>query len=179
MLSGGVDLPVDRHFAVAYDYLRRLAGRYMRGERPGHLLQPTELVHEAYLKLGRGDDAALWRSQTHFVACASRAMRQVLVDYARRSKAAKRQAERVDWTITSIEENRALSPDDLLSLDQALNRLAGVGPNGHRQVRLIELVWLGGMDMTAAAQDLGISRRQAHRDWAWARAWLQREMRLG
>lgn len=171
--------PRDDRFALAYAELRRVAASYLRRERVDHTLQPTALVHEAYLKLSRGEDGAAWQDQAHFVACAVRAMRQVLVDHARRGQTAKRRGTRVDWTLESFPQDEPLSPDDLLALDAALDQLALQKPNGARHVRLLELVWLGGMDMTAAAGELGISRRQAHRDWAWARTWLRREIERG
>lgn len=169
--------PDDERFALAYAELRRLAERYLGRERAGHTLQPTALLHEAYLKLGRGGEGSLWRDQSHFIGCAARAMRQVLVDHARRALAEKRHGERVDLTLSSFPNPTVLDPDEVLALDQALAKLARQPPNGARQARLIELVWLGGLDMTAAAAELGVSRRQAHRDWAWARVWLAREMR--
>lgn len=180
MATGGAGraerLPDDERYTLAYAELRRLAGRYMRRERRGHTLQPTALLHEAYLKLGQAGENSPWESQGHFIGCAARAMRQVLVDYARRGQAVKRHGERVDLTLSAIPAPTVIDPDDFLALDQALEKLAQQLPNGARHSRLIELVWLGGMDMTAAAAELGICRRQAHRDWAWARVWLAREM---
>ncbi len=156
-----------------------MAARYLRRERAGHTLQPTALVHEAYLRLNQSGHEGVWENQSHFVACAVRAMRRVLVDHARRFHAAKRRGTRVDWTLESFPQDEALSAGDLVALDEAMDRLALQQPNGARHVRLVELVWLGGMDMTAAAAQLGISRRQAHRDWAWARTWLRREIERG
>lgn len=172
-------LPDDEHYALAYKELRRIADRYMRRERCGHTLQPTALLHEAYLKLGPAGRDSPWENQNHFIGCAARAMRQVLIDHARRGQADKRRAERVDMTLSAIPGPTAVDLDEYLALDQALEKLAGQPPNGARQARLIELVWLGGMDMTAAAAELGICRRQAHRDWAWARVWLARELERG
>ncbi len=175
-LGGPGRLSDDERYALAYAELRRLADRYMRREHHDHTLQPTELVHEAYLKLGRAGRSSPWESQNHFIGCAARAMRQVLIDHARRGQADKRRAERVDTTLSAIPGPSAVDPDEFLALDQALEKLARQLPNGSRHARLIELVWLGGMDMTAAAAELGICRRQAHRDWAWARVWLAREL---
>ncbi len=172
------DLSEDR-FACAYAELRRVAACYLRHEREDHTLQPTALVHEAFLRLNGSATAVSWQDQNHFVACAARAMRRVLVDHARRWRAAKRQGTRVDWTIAALPQAEPMSAEDFLALDAALRRLAGQAPNGARHVRLVELVWLGGMDVTAAAAQLGISRRQAHRDWAWARTWLRRELGHG
>ncbi|MCK4414950.1 MAG: sigma-70 family RNA polymerase sigma factor [Candidatus Eisenbacteria sp.] len=165
----------DRLFDLAYRELRGIAARYMSGERSGHTLQPTALVHEAYLKLRR-QKRFEWNSRSHFVVLAAQAMRQVLVDVARRRQAGKRRGERVDWTITLIPQTGQISPDDYLAIHEALDQLADQKPNGSRHVRLIELVWLGGLEFTEAAQMLGISRRQAHRDWAWARTWLEKAL---
>lgn len=173
------DASQDDRFAVAYAELRRVAAYYLRHERTDHTLQPTALVHEAYLKLNGGPAGAVWQDQNHFVACAARAMRRVLVDHARRWRSAKRQGVRVDWTFASLPQEKPLSPEDLLALDEALDHLAQQPPNGARHARLVELVWLGGLDMTAAAGQLGISRRQAQRDWAWARTWLRWELGRG
>lgn len=168
--------PHDDRFVAAYAELRHLAARQLHRERGARTLQPTALVHEAYLKLGGRGRPLLWESEAHFIGCAARAMRQVLVDYARRGRAAKRRGERVDWTLSSIPQADVVSPDDFLAIDQALTRLSQQPPNGARHARLVELIWFGGMDMTSAALELGICRRQAHRDWAWARTWLRREM---
>lgn len=169
----------DERFSLAYQELRRVAARYLRRERAGHTLQPTALVHEAYLRLSRGAGEGAWESQGHFVACAARAMRRVLVDHARRCHALKRRGTRGDWTVEPQPRGGALSVGDLLALDEALERLGRQPPNGARHVRLLELVWFGGMDMGSAAEQLGVSRRQAQRDWAWARTWLRREMGRG
>lgn len=166
----------DDRFSLAYEELRRVAARYLRRERAGHTLQPTALVHEAYLRLSQGGNEENWKSQSHFVACAARAMRRVLVDHARRRHAVKRRGARVDLTLESYPQGEALSVRDLLALDEAMDRLAQEQPNGARHARLLELVWFGGMDMASAASQLDISRRQAHRDWAWARTWLRREI---
>lgn len=161
-----------------YAQLRRIAASYMKREQASHVLQPTALVHEAYLKMARsGNDE--WASQTQFVGCAAHVMRQVLIDFARQANAKKRKGEVVNWTVTSIQAPQPLSPEDLLSLDAALTRLDSMAPRGKRQARLVELVWLGGMGMDEAAAELGISRRQASRDWAFARVWLEKELRGG
>ncbi len=163
--------------ARVYGQLRGIAAGFMNRERSDHILQPTALVHEAYIKLARQDDELDWQSQTQFVGCAAYVMRQVLVDFARHSKAAKRRGEHVAWTVTSLAAPDSIPPEDIIALDGALDRLAGRKPSGRRQARLVELVWLGGMSMSEAAESLGVSRRQAHRDWTFARVWLERELR--
>jgi len=147
-------------------------------EKSTHILQPTALVHEAYLKIARSNSQD-WNSQTHFVGCAAHVMRQVLIDFARKSNAEKRQGQVVNWTITSLESPQPLSPEDYISLDDALTKLSQREPNGAKQARLVELVWLGGMSMTEAAVELGISRRHAHRYWQFARVWLEKEIGHG
>lgn len=168
--------PDDRAYSLAYDELRILARQFMRRERRDHTLQPTALVHEAYLKLCAGPRAAAWVDRQHFLACAARAMRQILVDHARHRGAAKRRVLPAAITLASFVPEEAIPYDDIVAVDQALQRLSAVEPNGARQVRLIEYVWLAGMDMTEAATELGISRSQAYRDWRWARTWLKLEI---
>lgn len=158
-----------------YESLRTIASSYMRRERAAHVLQPTALVHEAYLRMARSEDSG-WASQTQFVGCAAHVMRQVLIDFARKANARKRKGEFVNWTVTSLAAPQPLAPEDFLSLDAALTRLGTIGSRGGRQARLVELVWLGGMGMDEAAAELGVSRRQANRDWAFARVWLEKEL---
>lgn len=165
----------ENQISVVYDQLKRIAGSFMGREREAHILQPTALVHEAYLKIARSESKN-WQSQTHFVGCASHVMRQVLIDFARKTNAAKRRGERVNVTITSLASPQPMMPEDYLSLDQALTRLSELKPNGSKQARLVELVWLGGMSMTEAATEIGVSRRQAHRYWVFARVWLEKEI---
>jgi RNA polymerase sigma factor (TIGR02999 family) len=164
-----------RIVAEVYLQLKGIAASFMTREKPSHILQPTALVHEAYLKMARSGSQD-FQSQTHFVGCAAHVMREVLIDCSRKSNADKRRGEMVNWTITSLSAPQPMPPEDFIALDQALDRLAARQPNGARQARLIELVWLGGMSMTEAAEGLGVSRRQAHRDWAYARVWLEKEM---
>jgi RNA polymerase sigma-70 factor, ECF subfamily len=159
--------------AVVYDELRQLARRQFRGERAGHTLQPTALVHEAYLRLAKGRDAH-WESRAHFFGAAARAMRQILVDYARRRVAGKRGAgaERVTLD-TSLPGEDALAAD-VLDLHDALERLASNDPD---LARLVELRFFAGLTLDEAAETLGVSRRKVAKDWSVARLWLQRELR--
>jgi RNA polymerase sigma-70 factor, ECF subfamily len=165
----------DELVSAVYDHLKGIAASYMSREKRTHILQPTALVHEAYLKMVRSGSSD-WQGQTHFVCCAAHVMRQVLIDFARKARAVKRDGEVVDWTVSSLGTARPMPMEDYIALDKALEKLAKRTPNGQRQVRLIELVWLGGMSMTEAAAVLAISRRQAHRDWSFARVWLEKEM---
>ena len=160
-------------FELAYTELHGLAANHMMGERPSHTLQPTALINEAFLKL---NDRYHWENRNHFMAVASKAMRQILLDHARRRNSAKRKGQIVDVPIGDIPQTGKLLPSDLLEIDQALSRLGDRKPNGPRHARLIELVYFGGMTITAAAEQLTISRKQAQRDWAFARLFLEKEL---
>jgi RNA polymerase sigma factor (TIGR02999 family) len=179
-ISGGTANPSvtdwNRLYMRAYDELRGLASKFMSQERLDHTLQPTALVNEAYLKLRAEGGLTGKEDKGFFMACAARAMKQVLVDCARRHRAQKRPQGRVDVTLESLREIKTVSLHDFLAIHEALNTLAGQTPNGNRHARLIEYVWFGGISITNAAERLGISRRQAHRDWAWARTWLEKEL---
>jgi RNA polymerase sigma-70 factor, ECF subfamily len=154
--------------------LRRLAARMMRRERAGHTLQPTVLVHEAFLELV--DQAGVdWQGRAHFMAAAARVMRQVLVDHARRRGAAKRGggARRV----TLDEHLDANAPDhtlDVLALSQALDGLAAIDPRG---AQVVELRVFGGVTAEETARLLGVSKRTVDSDWSVARLWLARALR--
>jgi RNA polymerase sigma-70 factor (ECF subfamily) len=162
----------DRLFALVYDRLHSLARRHMAAERAGHTLQPTALVHEAYLKLADQREARI-ANRTQFLAIASQAMRRILVDHARARSAEKRGGGLTLVTLrTDIPgEEREL---DVLRLDEALDRLAELDP---RQARLVELRFFGGLEIEEAAEALGTSRTTAIRDWRLARAWLAHELR--
>lgn len=157
---------------IVYEELRRLAHYYLRSERPGHTLESAALVHEAYLRLVGGQLVDL-QGRDHFFAVASRLMRQILVDYARSRKAAKRDGGRrvslsnpMDFPVTNDE--------DLVALDRALEELGRVD---ERQARIVELKFFGGLSSSSAASVLNISRATVDREWAMARLWLHREMR--
>ena len=158
---------------IVYDELRKLARRQLRGERAGHTLQPTALVHEAYLRLARGREAR-WESRAHFFGAAARAMRQILVDHARRRRAGKRGggAERVTLD-TSVPGEDGVAAD-VLDLHEALERLALNDPD---LARLVELRFFAGLTLDETAETLGVSRRKVAKDWSVARLWLQRELR--
>jgi RNA polymerase sigma-70 factor (ECF subfamily) len=162
----------DELVALVYDELREVARRQLRNERPGHTLQPTALVNEAYLRLFDADTNG-WESRAHFFGVAARAMRQVLVDHARKRDAAKRGGELQRVTlITDIAE--AASETDVLDLHLALEKLA---QNDDALGRLVELRFFAGLTLDEAADLIGVSRRKAANDWAAARLWLQRELR--
>ena len=160
---------LDRLLPLVYDELRSLARRQMGRERPDHTLHSTALVHEAYLKLagGGGVEAA---DRNHFLAIAARAMRQVLVDHARRRLAAKRGG---DWQLTTLADGHQaveFRPEEMLALDRALERLEP------RQRQVVEYRFFAGMEEAEIAAVLGMSERTVRRDWVKARAWLYREL---
>jgi RNA polymerase sigma factor (TIGR02999 family) len=160
---------LDRLVPLVYEDLRRVAHRQLDREGGGHTLQTTALIHEAYLKLATGG-AMSATSRAHFLAIAARAMRQVLVDYARRRKAAKRGGGVISVTLGDEAGAPDTSADDLLALDDALNQL------DPRQRQVIECRFFGGMEEQDIAEALGISERTVRRDWVKARAWLYKEL---
>jgi RNA polymerase sigma factor (TIGR02999 family) len=156
---------------LVYQELRRIAQHHLRQERPDHTLQSTALVHEAYLRLMK-QGAADIENRTHFLAVASRLMRQILVDHARGHRAAKRggglKLELGD--AMAIQQEQGV---DLIALDNALNELARLDA---RQSRIVEMRFFGGLSIEDTAEIIGISRTTVKREWATARAWLRREM---
>lgn len=177
--SEGDTSALDRLTPLLYDELRRLARGYMRHERPGHTLQTTALINEAYLRLVdvKGVD---WDGRAHFLAVAARIMRRILVDAARARASAKRggEMERVDHS-TAVDFDQLSAPqsnraDDLVALDDALSRLTQLDP---RQGQVIELRFFGGLTVEETAGVLNISPQSVMRDWKLARAWLARELR--
>ena len=156
---------------LLYDELRAIAEGYLRRERPGHTLQPTALVHEAFLKLVDQREAS-WQNRAHFIGVAAQAMRRILVDHARRRRAAKRDGGR---SIT-LDEQVAIAPAGVVDVewvDEALQRLARLD---ERQARIVELRFFGGLNVEETAEALGISPATVKRDWVLAKAWLQREL---
>ena len=152
-----------------YDELRRLAAQKLAGEKPGQTLQPTALVHEAYLRLVDVDKAQHWDSRRHFFAAAAEAMRRILVDKARRKRSVKHGGQRaridLDEALVVGDEPR----EDLLELDELLQQLAGADP---RAAELVKLRFFAGLTGEQTAEVLGISPRAADLLWAYARAWL-------
>ena len=157
---------------LVYQELRRLAAHKMAQEVPGQTLQPTALVHEAWLRLA-AQEKQTYAGRAHFFAVAAEAMRRILIDRARRRRAAKRggQAQRVD---TEALEIAAPDPeDDLLALDEALGRLAEHEP---QKAELVKLRYFVGLTLAEAAEVLGLSEPTAKRYWTYARVWLYREL---
>jgi RNA polymerase sigma factor (TIGR02999 family) len=161
----------DELLPVVYAELRRLAHHYMAGERPGHTLQTTALVHEAYIRLIDLDRMA-WRDRAHFFAMAATMMRRILVDSARQRLRDKRGG---GVSVTSIDENQlAASPGvDVVALDDALDQLSAMDP---RQCRIVELRFFGGLTIEETAAALDISSGTVKREWVSAKAWLQTQL---
>ena len=163
----------DRLIYLIYPELRRLARLQMRRERSEHTLQPTALVHEAYMRLTLQRERT-WQCRTHFLAIAAHVMRQVLIDYARARLRQKRGAGEIK---TSLDEQFAateLRPIELVQLDDCLSRLSKLDS---RQAQIIEMRFFAGLGVDDVAQKLGVSPKTVKRDWQVARAWLYREMR--
>jgi RNA polymerase sigma factor (TIGR02999 family) len=162
----------DDLFLRLYAELREVADRLLRRESPGHTLQPTALVHEAWFKLA-GNAAPDAVDRGHFLALAARAMRQVLVDHARRRSAAKRGGPMPELTISDDRLGFAIPLDDLLTLDDALTRL---GEHEARLARVVELRFFAGLSEEEVATTLDVTTRTVQRDWAKARAWLHAQL---
>ncbi|MEZ5356435.1 MAG: sigma-70 family RNA polymerase sigma factor [Bryobacteraceae bacterium] len=161
-----------RLLAEIYPELLRLARRQMGRERQGHTLQPSALVNEAYLRL-TGRETVDWKNRSQFFAAASKVMRRVLVDHAREKNAAKRSGVRVQ---VELSEDLAISEDrldEILQVDEALDRLAGIDD---RQSKIVELRFFGGLTEVEIADLLDVSVRTVKRDWSMARAWLHGEI---
>jgi len=158
---------------LVYDQLRALGASYFRQQQAGHTLQPTALVHEAFLKLV-GPGQVEWASRAHFFAVAAKAMRQILTDFARRKKAAKRGGD--DWQKVSLADVAtpvADSPIDMMALEDALARLSELDP---RQAQVVEMRFLAGLKVEEVAGVMGLSVPTIEREWRMARAWLRREL---
>ncbi len=159
-------------FLRLYSELRTIAGRLLRREAEGHTLQPTALVHEAWLKLA-GEHDLRPADRQHFLALAARAMRQVLVDSARRRRATKRGGAAVNITLTDNVSSLDVPLDDLIALDDALAQLAA---NDERLAQVVEMRFFAGLSEEEIATALEVTTRTVQRDWAKARAWLHAEL---
>jgi len=168
--SGDPTAP-DQLLPLVYDELRRLAARNLARERPGQTLQPTALVHEAYVRLVGGESPAGYRDRGHFFAAAAGAMRRILIEQARRKRTQKRGG---GMARAPLEDVAVPEPsDDLLALDEALEKLTALDP---RKAKVVELKYFAGLTGDEVAAVLGVSPSAIDRDWAYARAWLQTEM---
>ncbi len=159
-----------------YDELRRIARRVLAGQARDHTLQPTALVHEAYLRLARRDSGN-YRDRVHFFALSAQIMRQILIDHVRKSASAKRGANAItislDEALDSPQDDSKKNGLDLIALDNAMNELAKLDP---RQCKIVELRFFGGLSIDEAAEIVEISPATAKREWATARVWLHRTM---
>ena len=163
---------LERLVPLVYDELHRLARRYMAQERPGHTLQTTALVNEAYLRLVDSTQAS-WQNRTQFFAICAQVMRRILVDWARARQAAKRGGEAQPL---ELEEALVVSDkpgEDLVALDDALRELAALDP---RKSRVVELRFFGGLSVEESAEVLDVSVETVMRDWKFAKTWLRREL---
>ena len=173
--SKGDKNALDQIIPIVHEELKRLAHIYMRGERPGHTLQTTALVNEAYLRLIDADNVS-WQDRTHFFAVAARLMRRILVDFARSRNFQKRggEANRVSFDEAL---QVSLEPDpDLVALDAALDDLAKVD---QRKAEVVELRYFGGLSIEETAEALQVSEETVKRDWRLARSWLLKQLERG
>lgn len=171
--SGGNRASADVLFSLVYDELRKIAAQYLRKERSGHTLQPTALVHEAYLKLIDISDIT-WQDRAHFFAVSANVMRHILVDQARSRLSAKRggEVQRI-----ALEDAVSLSSEpnvDLLAVDEALKELAALD---EQQSRIVELRFFGGLTIEETAHVVGISPATVKREWVMAKSWLYRKLK--
>lgn len=172
--SAGDPVAAEILLPMVYAQLRAIAGAYFQAKPANHTLQPTALVHEAYLKLV--GSTASWKDRAHFCAVAATAMRQILSNHAQAKRAAKRDAKRVELTVDDMPTPTGTSTLDLLDLDEALNELTTLNA---RHSRIVELRFFGGLTVDAMAEVLGLSSSMVRREWRAVRAWLSCRLSLG
>jgi len=170
--SAGDSAALDELIPIVYDELRRLAGSYLRRRGAGQTLQPTALVHEAYIRLADQANTS-WESRAQFFGLAAKLMHDILVDQARRRMASKRGGDQLRVSFSDAERLINKPAADLIALDDALQGLVAVNP---QHARVVELRFFGGLGHQEAAEVLGISRATVERQWSFARAWLRREL---
>jgi RNA polymerase sigma factor (TIGR02999 family) len=166
----------DRLLPLVYDELRELAAARLSHEKPGQTLQATALVHDAYIRLVDAEESQDWNGRGHFFAAAAEAMRRILVDKARQKGRWKRGANMVRHDCDEIEIASPVKPDEILAIDQALDKLA---VSNAIAAQLVKLRYFAGLTIREAADVLGVSSRKADQIWAYARAWLLAEMAEG
>ncbi len=174
-LAGGDPRAANRLMPLVYDELRRLARQYLRRESNGHTLEPTALVHEAFLRLVGQADAS-WENRVHFFAVAAQAMRHILVDHARGRRAEKRGGARHKLPLERVAPAAWERDDYLVALDEALGKLAAIDAV---QCRIVELRFFAGLTIDETARALNVSPSTVQRDWLMARGWLHREIMKG
>lgn len=170
--SNGDQVALEQLMPLVYDELRRMAHRYMRRQHSGHTFQTTELIHEAYLKLAKHDEPD-WRNRAHFFGVASKAMRHILVDYARSKQTQKRGGWQERVTLSEAPPIPGNQAKEIIALDEALEALAALD---ERKSRIVELKYFGGITNDEIAEVLKISIETVKRDWRFARTWLLREL---
>jgi RNA polymerase sigma factor (TIGR02999 family) len=173
--GGGDYAAMDQLAAVLQQELHRVAARHLAAERPGHILQTTALVNEAYLRLIDWKNVR-WENRAQFFALASQMMRHILVDYARAQHREKRGGGAVHVSLSQAADVPLQGPSDFLALDEALRALESLAP---RQAQIVELRFFGGLSLEETAEALGVSVATVRRDWSLARAWLYRELTQG
>jgi len=170
--GGGDKAALDALMPLVYDELRRQASRYLRRERPGHTLQTTALINEAYLRLV-DQKKTRWQNRAQFFGIAAQLMRRILVDHARTKHRIKRGGSDVRVSLTGLSAATAAPEVDVIELDEALNRLAEIDP---QQAKIVELRFFSGLNVEDTATALNISPATVKRDWSVAKAWLYREI---
>jgi RNA polymerase sigma-70 factor (ECF subfamily) len=173
--SEGDETALERLVPLVDAEMRRLARHYLRQERPGHILQTTALINEAWIRLINWPDAS-WQNRAHFIGLAAQLMRRVLVDEARRRQARRYGGDAVQVSLANAEGIAHEKNTDLVALDDALKELATFD---ERQSRIVELRFFGGLSLEETAEALNISPRTVQREWSLAQAWLYRELRRG
>jgi len=164
---------LDRLAPIVYDQLREIAAGQLRRERPGHTLQPTALVHEAYARL-QDDTRPPWIDRPHFFRAVARAMRRVLIEHARKRRSRKRGGEPIRVSLDQVGPSSWDEPEALLALDEALLRLEEKDP---RAVEVVQLRYFAGLSVAETAEALEVSVRTVKREWSFARAWLRKALR--
>lgn len=170
--SKGNDLALEQLMPLVYEELRQMARRYMRRQPSGHTFQTTELIHEAYLKIAKSGDRN-WENRAHFFGVAARAMRQILVDYARSKSSQKRGGWQEKITLADDAATTSNSSKEIVALDDALRNLEQIDS---RRGQVVELKFFGGLTVEEIAEVLKISTKTVNRDWQFARTWLLREL---
>lgn len=171
-IAAGNETEADRLMPLVYDQMRSLARSMLHQENPGHTLQPTALVNEAFLKLA-DQSRVNWKGKTHFFAIGAKVMRRILVDHARGRKRQKRGG---GMRRITLEDDLTVSnrnDEDVLAIEEVLNKLAKLDP---RQAKIVELRFFAGLTVEEVAEVLGVSKRTVESDWTMARAWLRREL---
>lgn len=170
--GNGNQTALDNLMPLVYNELRRIAKRYMRRQSIGHTFQTTELIHEAYLKLAKGENQS-WQNRAHFFGVAAQAMRHILVDYARAKQSQRRGGWQEKITLDETFISSPQNSDEMILLDDAMKQLAALDK---RKSRVVELKYFGGLTTEEIAEVLRISPETVKRDWRFSRTWLLREL---